>query len=296
MLCRPVVGLTAILFALAAGPAAADAASFVGSYTWAPEKWPLSGVSGIELSADGRRFVLVTDRGYVATGTLARGSDGAVSDVVLDEPGQLMRGDEGEVMSFNNRDAEGLALLSDGRYAVSFENTNTVSVYSGPAGKSTVLTYGDNLPGIPVKLGLEGLAADSEDRLYAIVEQALGSPRGYRVWRYAEGAWSNPFDIPNDGLWRATGADFGPDGRLYLLERDYWPILGFMTRVRRFQVGPEGLSGEETLLVTQAGRHDNLEGIAVWQDGDGATRLTLVSDDNFRVMQRTEFVDYRLDD
>ena len=39
-------------------------------------------------------------------------------------------------------------------------------------------------------------------------------------------------------------------------------------------------------------RHDNLEGLAVWRDDSGAIRLTMISDDNFNLLQRTELVEY----
>jgi len=42
--------------------------------------------------------------------------------------------------------------------------------------------------------------------------------------------------------------------------------------------------------------HDNLEGVSVWRDADGALRATLVSDDNFRFLQQTEIVEYLLPD
>lgn len=89
--------------------------------------------------------------------------------------------------------------------------------------------------------------------------------------------------------------DFGPDGRLYLLERALRGLF-FATRVRRFEIA-EGarVVSEETLLETAAGTHDNLEGISVWRDGAGDIRITMISDDNFRFLQRTEIVEYRLD-
>ena len=43
-----------------------------------------------------------------------------------------------------------------------------------------------------------------------------------------------------------------------------------------------------------AGEHDNLEGIAVWRDRNGDIRITMISDDNYRAFQRTEFVEYRV--
>ena len=71
-----------------------------------------------------------------------------------------------------------------------------------------------------------------------------------------------------DGDFLVVDADFGPDGKLYVLERDFgW--LGFRTRVRRFALGPDGLGDEVTLLETPFGELDNMEGISVWRDAAG---------------------------
>ena len=91
------------------------------------------------------------------------------------------------------------------------------------------------------------------------------------------------------------GADFGPDGWFYLLERDFRGILGFAARVRRMKLTENGPTDEEILLTTRPLQYDNLEGISVWQDGRGI-RLTMISDDNFLFVQRTELVEYRLRD
>ena len=96
--------------------------------------------------------------------------------------------------------------------------------------------------------------------------------------------------LARDGF-AVTGADLGPDGRLYVLERNFTG-LGFRSRLRR--VNMDG-SEEEILLTTPTGTHDNLEGVAIWADDQGL-RATMISDDNFRFFQRTEVVDYRLPD
>ena len=78
---------------------------------------------------------------------------------------------------------------------------------------------------------------------------------------------------------------------MYVLERSF-NGLAFGSRVRRF--GLDG-SGGETLVETQTGTRDNLEGIAVWRDETGLI-VTMISDDNFNWFQRTEIVEYRLPD
>ena len=77
-----------------------------------------------------------------------------------------------------------------------------------------------------------------------------------------------------------------------MLERDFLGIRGFASRVVRFDL--LALGPEEELLRTAPGIHDNLESIAVWRDTAGDLRLTMISDDNFSLLQQTQLVDYRL--
>ena len=136
---------------------------------------------------------------------------------------------------------------------------------------------------------MEGLAVDGDGTLYAVSEGRLGG--GYPVFRFAGGAWSVFDTLPTHGGFRPVGADIGSDGFLYLLERKVRPPFRFASRVRRFEIGASGLENPLVLLESELGQHDNLEGIAVWHDG-GALRLTMVSDDNYLWVQRTEFVEY----
>ena len=62
--------------------------------------------------------------------------------------------------------------------------------------------------------------------------------------------------------------------------------------------GSGGLSAlhltEEILLTTGQLSHSNLEGISVWVDPKCATRVTMISDDNFLPVLRSEVVEYVL--
>ena len=48
------------------------------------------------------------------------------------------------------------------------------------------------------------------------------------------------------------------------------------------------------LLESRIGQFDNLEGISVWRDDRNRTRITLISDDNFFLFQKTELVEFVL--
>ena len=64
--------------------------------------------------------------------------------------------------------------------------------------------------------------------------------------------------------------------------------------MRRFTLKDDRIVQDDTLLTTHTLRHDNLEGLSVWRDAEGDIRLTMISDDNFQPIQRTEFVEYRV--
>jgi hypothetical protein len=51
---------------------------------------------------------------------------------------------------------------------------------------------------------------------------------------------------------------------------------------------------EENLFATGQLSHENLEGISVWTHQKGATRVTMISDDNFLPILSSEVVEYIL--
>ena len=134
---------------------------------------------------------------------------------------------------------------------------------------------------------------DADGTLYAIPERSGKLDRPFPVYRLRDGRWDDKtLRLRRDGAFLVSDATFGPDGRLYLLERDFEWLGGFRTRVRRFELGPDGFGAETTLLETRFGELDNMEGIAVWQDPQGRNRVLLVSDDNFFPLQRTMLAEY----
>ncbi|MCT4607766.1 MAG: esterase-like activity of phytase family protein [Pelagimonas sp.] len=281
------VMLLAGLIAATGQARAPDFVRFIGSYTWNPEHKAIGGLSGLEVAADGQSFVVLGDRGLIARGQFERRA-GRIKGVTLDEQ-HFLTGPNGKRLSGHQADAEGLVLRNDGRVYVSFEGIHRVWAYLSPKAAGQLPRTNDfkNLQG---NSGLEALAVDGKNRLYAIPERSGKLTRPFPVWRYAKGAWSKVFSLRRAGGFLPVGADFDPQGRLYLLEREFTGF-GFKSRVRRFSLKGDRVSKEEILLTTPVHRHGNLEGIAVWQGADGL-RMTMVSDNNFNSFQRTEFVEY----
>jgi len=295
---RQSLGLAVIAFLGVAPPFSAAqpeaAAVYLGSYDWQRDEPEFGGFSGLELAPDGAGFWVLSDRIHVYEGRLSRGPDGVVNDVTVTLGPVTLHDSQGRVLHGETGDPEGLALAADGSLFVSFEGLARVARYVTPDAPAERLPRPEAFDRFQSNSALEALAIDAEGTLYTLPERSGGLTRPFPVFRYRNGVWDQPFAIPRDGDWLPVGADFGPDGRLYLLERDFWGILGFLTRVRRFEIGPDGPGPGEVLFETRAGRHDNLEGIATWRDDTGAIRLTMISDDNFSVLQTTEFVDYRV--
>lgn len=207
----------------------------------------------------------------------------------LDEAGRLVGADtavrrpltglDGAVLSPKaDADAEGLAILPDGRVLVSFERDHRIWSYGVGADAQPVpvatpdAALGDNE-------GLEGLAA---------------APAGWLALGEAGGAWlcaaeaCAPFGpqtvTPADG-YRFTGADRDPAGEgWFVVERYYRPPLDMRVRVRRLSV--DGTLSEPLIQLRPPASVDNFEGIAASVTTDG-TRLYLLSDDNANPLQKT---------
>lgn len=269
-----------------AGPAPAELVH-LGSYEWTSNHPRFGGFSAIEVSDNGRDFVAISDRGLIARGSFDR-VDGMLAGIKLNSFDPFISS-TGTDLSRADRDSEGLAVDSDGQIYVSFEWRHGVRRVNGNTMGALMRT--DAFSAMQPNSSLEALALDAGGALFVIPERSGRPTRPFPVWRLIDGNWDVAFEIPRRGPFLVTGADIGPDGRFYILERDF-VLVGFRTRIRRF--GPDG-SGEETLLETDVLTHDNLEGISVWEDAEGL-RLTLISDDNYRSWQRTEIVEYRLTD
>jgi len=280
-----------ILFGLAllcATPAVAQS-TLIGSYVWEVDNPLFGGYSGIEVADDGKSFVAVSDRGSFVQGEIAREGD-TITKVTLNAITPLT-GSDGLALTREFSDSEGLAIGPDGALFVSFEWMHGIRRFEAVDHFAGPLLTTPEFAQLQDNSSLEAIAIAPDGTLYTMPERTGIATRPFPVFRLRNGIWDQPFTIPRTGPYLVSGADIGPDGRLYVLERDFIGI-GFRNRVRRFEL--DG-NGEEVLLETGILTHDNLEGISVWQDAQGL-RMTLISDDNFRGFQRTELVEYRLTD
>jgi hypothetical protein len=262
----------------------------VGVFRWTFDDAGFGGLSAIEVDDTGAGFVALSDRGNFFVGNLHRDVDGRV-DGVTDVVVTPVMGRNGKRLRKGKLDTEGLAIGPGGIYG-SLEGPAQVVRFKTLKGGGKALPATDDFAEMQRNSSLEALAIDADGALYTLPERSGQMDEPFPVYRY-QGGWTQPFSIPRIGEYLPTAADFGPDGRLYLLEREFHGLLGFQSRVRRFDA--DGGNGQ-VLLETAIGQHDNLEGMSVWRDAQGALRLTMISDDNFRFFQSTQIVEYTVPD
>jgi len=156
-------------------------------------------------------------------------------------------------------------------------------------------------------------AAAAESELRGRCRHALG-PHAGSVLAVAERSAEGD-DTPTQGFFitgprggfmieRRDGFDitdmaFLPSGDLLLLERRFAWLSGLGMRIRRVDgrsIKPGArLDGPTLISVGGEARIDNMEGLAVHRDRTGIV-LTLVSDDNFSMLQRTILLQLRMDE
>ena len=269
-------------------------AELIGHLSWRHGAAWFGGFSGLEISPDGKRFVAITDRAYVVRGQLERRDDKITGIAVTDHFPMLDT--DGRPLNGNRSDSEGLAIAADGRMFVSFELLHRVFVFPTPEGIPDWAAHHNGFNPLAKNGSLEALAVDAQGRLYTLPETMPGRADFpvFRHQRQGSGQyWDQPFDLPRRDGFAPVGADFGPDGRLYLLERALYP-MAFRSRVRAFTLDGDRILDEDVVLETRLGAFGNLEGLAVWRDATGAMRLTMIADNNFLPIFPTQMVEYRL--
>jgi len=260
-------------------------------FVWRGSGRTFGGFSAIHLYPDGLEFIALSDRAFLYTGRLERDENERITGVTTHSIHQL-RHHDGTYLSGPRGDSEGIALGADGTIYISFEGgrRTRVAAYDTPDSPARILPRHPDFSEMPGNGALEALAIDAQGRLYTLPEESPTD--SFPLYRFARNEWEIIGHVPKRDGFAPVGADFGPDGNFYLLERRF-RIPSFATRISRLR--PGHWDQPETLIETAPGTLDNHEGISMTRNRQGRLRATIISDDNRFFLQRTEIVEFLLD-
>lgn len=280
----------------ARAPELAPGQGRVGALAWRGGLWldspdkRFGGWSDLWLGPDGKRLVAISDRGWTLDAAVL--FDGHLQGLRNARLGRLT-GPDAKPLLRADSDAEGLARLPDGSFAVSFEQRHRILVYppaEPPFSRPPRAVSSPPLGDAPRNGGMEALACLPGGALLALAEEGLeaGLHRGFVQ---TPTGWAK--------LNYRAAADFAPvgmcvldDGSSVVLERSFSLFFGgFGARLARVAAGAWGagavVEGVELARLRPPLLADNFEGISATRSPDGETLLWLVSDDNYMSLQRT---------
>jgi hypothetical protein len=251
------------------------------------------GLSGLRVSADGRTFVAISDRGFRVGGSLVYDRAGwlaGLADVSID----ALVGPKGRSIAWlPEGDAEALETAESGEI-IAFETRPRLLLYPVGGGVPSTLPSPEGLERAPSNKGIEALTRLHDGRLLALTEglQVAGGRRG---WIGSEsGGWSALTWRTDEGF-EPTDATSLPDGDVLVLERRFPPIGVRVRLLKGADIAPGAvLDGAEVARFEGSLNFDNMEGIDARVGAGNEVLVYLVSDDNYNILQRTVLLMFRL--
>jgi len=270
------------------------------------------GFSSLVRLDDGASLRVVSDHGYWLAADLVRGARGEIVDIADAMLAPLLGADGALLWRNGLYDAEALTL--DGAIAyVGFEQEQVVYRYDIRAGVSgpgeRVLAPASVRAALdlwPANKGIESLfvaraPSPLAGSLIAIAERSRRGPDAATAGIVLAGPGAGAtFEVARSEDFEITDAAVLPGGDVLLLERRYSLVGGVAARIRRVaaaDIAPDAvLDGPAIFEADWTNAIDNMEGLAVHRGPAGETLLTLVSDDNFSMFQRTLLLEFELVD
>jgi hypothetical protein len=262
------------------------------------------GLSGLRLDAKGERFIAISDKGNWFTGRIVyKGREMTGLDDVEASP---MLGPDGKpITSRGWFDTESIALDGSLVY-VGLERVNQLLRFDFAKGFTRALGEVVPLPPaarkLPFNKGLEALVMVPKGfalagTLLAISERGLDA-QGNILAFLIGGKTPGQFTVRRTDNFDISDAVLLPSGDLLLLERKFSLLGGIGIRIRRIplaSVAPGAVIDGSSIFNADLGHEiDNMEGIDAHVTPEGETVLTLVSDDNFSMIQRNLLLQFTL--
>jgi hypothetical protein len=265
---------------------------------------PFGGVSAIRVEPDGSHFLAATDNGSWLRGRIIYRDDKPAG--IADAEMAPILGADGKPLAARGwYDVESLTEI-DGMLYIGIERVEQIVRFNyrrdGLLARGEPIAVPPDFKTFAYNKSLECLAAPPKGAplagsLIVVTERSLDSAGNHRSF-LIKGDHVERFSVARSDDYDISDCTILPPGDLLLLERRYSPTRGVAMRIRRVplvSIKPDALvDGKPLIEADLAYQTDNMEGIAVHRNPRGETIITLVSDDNFSVIQRNLLLQFTL--
>jgi hypothetical protein len=265
------------------------------------------GISGLLMDPDGERFLAVTDHAHWISGRI-RHRDDVPQGIDQARIGPFTAPDGRRMKDTRYFDSESLTRF--GRMLlVGVERVHDILQFDlnaagEPVGRARLMPVPPAMKTLYGNGGIEALGvlpAGSEwaGHVLAIAEkEARGQAKG-EIPAFLIGSKGGSLALRRIGDFDTTDLTFLPDGDLLVLERRFVPLFGVGFRIRRIalrSIRPGAvLDGEVLITADLSMQIDNMEGIGVHRNGRGQVIITLLSDNNYSLLQRNLLLRFALE-
>jgi len=274
------------------------------------------GLSGLRLDAKGERFISFSDKGTWFTGRIVyQGTESSKSAMtgLADVEAAPMLGPDGRPVTARGwYDSESIAIdgaqIDSSQVYIGLERVNQVLRFDFKQGftrsRAEVVPMPPAVKKLPYNKGLEALIFVPKGQplagtLIAFSERGLDAD-GNLVAFLVGGPSPGQFSVRRTQKFDISDATLLASGDLLILERKFSLVEGLNVRIRRIalkSLAPGALVDGPVIFEADLGDEvDNMEGIDAFVTAEGDTVLTMVSDDNFSLLQRTLLLQFTLVD
>jgi len=262
------------------------------------------------LDTKGERFLSLSDQGTWFTGAI-RYANGRMVGLADVEAAPILNS-EGRPITEKRLWYDTESLARDGSIVyVGLERVNQIMRFDfgrgGTRARGEVLPTPSAIRKLPYNKGLEALVFVPRDMkgqplagtLIAMSEGGFDAD-GNLIGFLIGGSSPGQFSVKRTDKQFISDAVLLPTGELLILERKFSWFTGINIRIRSIplkSIAPGAVVDGPVLFEADLGHEvDNMEGIDAHVTAEGETVLTMVSDDNFSMLQRTLLLQFTLVD
>lgn len=273
--------------------------TFMGGLELRGDVPEFGGLSSAIIEPDGAGFIAITDQAHWVTGRFVADAAGHLAGMENVRISAMQAPNGRRMKDTRFFDSEGLTRIGNRLY-VSVERIHQIVRFdlgpNGPGGRGTVIPSPDGFRGQKSNQGVEALGvmpapSRHAGSFIAIAERAPPTAENENIpgWLLG-GAQPGRFSVRRKNDFDVTDLGFLPGGDLIILERHYSLLWGAAFRLRRVplqSIVPGAILDGETLIEANMAYHvDNMEALMIHRAADNRVIFTLMSDNNFSVLQR----------